>query len=94
MIIEHRTFRLAAGTAEEAFRAADRRVQTEVAPFQHGFIRRTTARGADGRWLVETLWYADVDAVAAGEADGPAVDSFRVCVDPVSVEISRWTTLD
>ena len=53
MIIEHRTFRLAAGSDEAAFLAADRRVQTEVVPFQHGFIRRTTARNDDGRWLVE-----------------------------------------
>jgi hypothetical protein len=94
MIIEHRTFRLAVGAVESVFLEADRRVQTEVAPFQHGFIRRTTARGDDGRWLVETLWYSDVDAIAAAEADGPAVESLRVCVDPASVEVVRWTTLD
>lgn len=94
MIIEHRTFRLAAGAGEGQLLEADRRIQTEVAPFQHGFIRRTTARGADGRWLVETLWSSDVDAVAAAEPDGPAVEAFRVCVDPASVEVVRWTTLD
>lgn len=94
MIIEHRMFRLAAGTDEAAFLAADRRVQEEVAPFQHGFIRRTTARGVDGRWLVETLWSSDIDAAAAAEGDGPAADSLRVCVDPDSVEVVRWTTLD
>lgn len=94
MIIEHRTFRLAAGADEGQLLEADRRVQTEVAPFQHGFIRRTTARGADGRWLVETLWFGDVDAVAAAEDGGPAVEAFRVCVDPASVEVVRWTTLD
>ena len=94
MIIEHRTFRLASGTDESAFLTADRRIQTEVAPFQHGFVRRTTARGDDGRWLVETLWSSDVDAMAAAEEDGPAVESFRVCVDPASVELVRWTTLN
>lgn len=94
MIIEHRTFRLASGTDEASFLAADHRVQTDVAPFQRGFIRRTTARGDDGRWLVETLWYSDVDAIAASEADGPAIDSFHVCVDPASVHLERWSTLD
>ena len=94
MIIEHRTFRLAAGADEAQLLEADRRIQAEVAPFEHGFIRRTTARGADGRWLVETLWSSDVDAIAAAEEDGPAVDAFRVCVDPASVEVVRWTTLD
>lgn len=94
MIIEHRTFRLAPGTDEGAFLAADRGVQQEVAPFQSGFVRRTTARGGDGRWLVETLWYDDVSAMAAEGADGTAVDAFRACVDPASVEVVRWTTLD
>lgn len=94
MIIEHRTFRLATGSDEAAFLAADRGIQTEVAPFQHGFIRRTTARGADGRWLVEVLWSSDVDAIAGAEVDGPAVEALRVCVDPASVEVVRWTTLD
>ena len=94
MIIEHRTFRIAPGVDDAQVLEADRRIQTEVAPFQHGFIRRTTARGDDGRWLVETLWSSDVDAIGAAEADGPAVDSFRVCVDPASVEVVRWTTLD
>lgn len=94
MIIEHRTFRLASSADEAAFLAADRLVQAEVAPFQHGFIRRTTARAADGRWLVETLWFSDVDAIAAAEEDGPAVEALRVCVDPASVDVVRWTTLD
>jgi hypothetical protein len=92
MIIEHRTFRLAAGAGEAAFLAADERVQTEVAPFQHGFIRRTTARGTDGRWLVETLWYDDrcADGAAAG---GAAVEGFDALVDPGSVHVERWTAL-
>ena len=94
MIIEHRAFRLASGTDDATFLAADRRVQTEVAPFQHGFIRRTTARGADGRWLVETLWFDDACADTASEEHGPAIDALWACVDPASAEVVRWTTLD
>ena len=94
MIIEHRTFRLAEGADEGAFLAADRRVQTEVAPFQHGFIRRTTARGGDGRWLVETLWYDEACADAAASEGGAAVDAFGSHVAVDSERIERWTSLD
>jgi hypothetical protein len=92
MIIEHRTFRLGAGADEAAFLEADRRVQSELAPFQHGFIRRTTARGQDARWLVETLWYDDACADAA--ADAPIADAFDALVDPDSLRVERWATLD
>ena len=94
MIIEHRTFRLAAGAEEGALLEADRRVQTEVAPFQHGFIRRTTARHTDGRWLVETLWYDDACASAAAEEASPAADALAALIEPGSERTERWTTLD
>lgn len=94
MIIEHRTFRLAAGADEVAFLAADERVQTEVAPFQPGFVRRTTARGPAGRWLVETLWYDEDCADGAAGRQVPAIAAFEDLVDPESVEIVRWSTLD
>lgn len=94
MIIEHRTFELAAGSDEGDLLAADRRVQQEVAPFAPGSIRRTTARGADGRWLIETLWYDDASADAAESAEGPAVEALRACIDPATVRVLRWSTLD
>ena len=94
MIIEHRTFRLSSGADEAAFLAADRRVQTEVAPFQEGFIRRTTARGADGRWLVETLWY-DLACADAARADAsPASEALDSLVDAGNERVERWTSLD
>ena len=94
MIIEHRTFRVAAGVGDAQLLEADRRIQTEVAPFQPGFIRRTAARGPDGRWLVETLWYDLASAEAASAADHPAVRALDATVDPGSVRVERWTTLD
>ncbi len=93
MIIEHTTFRLAAGSSEADFLAADRAAQ-EAAMLQRGFVRRTTARGADGRWLVETFWYSVPDAVAAAADVGLAADRFAASVDPGSVEVVRWETLD
>ena len=94
MIIEHRTFRLVDGAEEAALLEADRRVQTEVAPFQRGFIRRTTARHPDGRWLVETLWFDEACASAAADEDSPAADALAALVAPGSDRTERWTTLE
>ena len=93
MIIEHRTFRLADGVDEAAFLAADRRVQHEVAPFQEGFVRRTTARHDDGRWLVETRWYDRRCAEAAAAGGGEAAAALAALVDPASERVERWTDL-
>ncbi len=93
MIIEHHVFTLASGVDEADFLAADVAVQTEFAPFQHGFIRRTTARDGD-TWLVETLWFSDDDAAAAGSADHPAVAALDACVDAASERRNRFATLD
>lgn len=93
MTIEHHTFGLAEGTAEAQFLEADRRVQREYAPFQEGFVRRTTARDGD-TWLVETLWYSVENAEAAMSSDHPAVVALRACVDPASESIRRYETLD
>lgn len=92
MIIEHRTFRLAAGIDEDELLEADREVQTEVAPFQRGFIRRTTARHDDGRWLVETLWSDAACASAAERSD--TGDALAALVDPATDVTERWATLD
>lgn len=94
MIIEHRVFRLADGVDDERFREADRRVQTEVAVFQPGFVRRTTARSADGRWLVETFWATEDDAVNAEQLSDDASTAFRELVDGGSERVDRYVTLD
>jgi hypothetical protein len=67
-VIEIMRFRLAPGRDEAEFIAADRRLQQEFAYQQPGLVRRTTARGADGDWVVIDLWRsaADADACAAG----------------------------
>jgi hypothetical protein len=89
VVVETCVFRLAGGVDDLAFLAADRRVQQEVIPNAAGFVRRTTARGDDGSWLVITLW---ADAAAA---DGqPAQDEFDALMEPGSVERRRFETLD
>ena len=57
-----------------------------------GFIRRTTARGEDGAWIVVTIW----DSAAAADADAgrDADAAFVSVIDGDSVRRRRWTTLD
>ncbi len=93
MTIEHHTFRLADGVSVEQFLDADRRVQQDFAPFQEGFVRRTTARDGD-LWLVESLWYSADHADAALRSDAPAVAALRACIEPASESVCRYEPLD
>lgn len=95
-IIENVTFRLAAGADEADFLAADRAVQEDLVPNRPGFLRRTTARGADGEWLVVTLWRSEQDAEATLQEihDDPVHLRFMALVDQPSLTTRRYTTLD
>lgn len=95
MILENHTFRLAEGVSQTDFLTADERVQQEFAPFQPGFVRRTTCRSMDGAsWLVAWIW-SDPEslaaAVEAAEADD-AVAAFGGCVDAASEERGTYQT--
>lgn len=89
-------FRLAPGSDEADFIAADRRLQQEFAYQQPGLLRRTTARGAGGGWIVIDLWRsaADADACAARWDSDPAVGAFMALVDGSSVTSERFRPLD
>jgi hypothetical protein len=95
-VIEVTTFRLRSGVDEAAFLEADRRVQTEFVPNHSGFLRRTTGRGDEGAWVVVTLWAsdADADASASKAVDDAVVGRFMSLVDPTSVRVGRYGTLD
>lgn len=56
MYIEIQNFRLPPDTTEEAFLADDARIQADLMLHAPGLVRRTTARGANGEWLVLTFW--------------------------------------
>ena len=94
--MELTTFRLRDGVDESAFLEADAAAQA----FHHrqpGIIRRTTARevGTD-EWLVVTLWgtWDQADEAFARRADDPAMQAFDAMVDPASVVVRRFETLD
>jgi len=92
-MIEIRVFGLREGVAEEEFLAADKRVQAEFSPFQPGFVRRTTARGANAQsWLVLTLWSsaAALDDALAGVSADPAASAFDALIDPATERIARF----
>jgi hypothetical protein len=95
-MIEIMTFRLAPGAAEDAFRAADRLVQTDFAYRQPGLLRRTTARADDGSWIVIDLWRsaADADATDARWDADPVTAAFMALLDGASVRTERYATLD
>jgi hypothetical protein len=93
VIVETLTFRLRPGADEAAFLAADKRVQAEAVPNRPGFLRRTTARGHDGGWIVITLWEHEPGG-DDGDGDHPAERDLMALVDGASVERARYTTLD
>ncbi len=95
-MIEILRFRLKPGSGEEGFLAADKRLQSEFAYQQPGLLRRTTARGEDGEWVVIDLWRSPADAEAcAGRWDGdPVAAGFMELVDRETVHVRRYTPLD
>lgn len=96
MIVEILRFKLSPGTDEAEFLRLDKRVQTEFAYQQPGMIRRTTAKGLDGAWLVVDLWRSEADAERCDAVWGqdPLTDEFRTRMDANSVTVERFETLD
>ncbi len=94
-VIEIMRFRLPAGADEAAFLAADRRVQQEFAYQQPGLLRRTTARGEDGGWIVIDLWRsaADADACDARWEHDEPTQAFMGLLDRSSVSTERYQEL-
>jgi hypothetical protein len=95
-VIEILTFRLAEGADEADFLEADRDVQTEFAYQQPGLLRRTTARGADGSWLVIDVFRSPEDADAYDRVWGQNewTSRFMSLVDAASVRTARYEQLD
>jgi hypothetical protein len=91
-VIEILRFRLAAGTDEADFLAADRRLQQEFAAHQPGLLRRTTARGEGGNWIVIDLWRsaADADACDRRWDSDPVAQAFMEFLDRSSVTAERY----
>jgi hypothetical protein len=91
-VIEILAFNLVEGADEEAFVQADRRVQADFAYQQPGLMRRTTARGEDGSWVVIDLWRSaeDADAADARWSDDAAAAEFMSFVDRSTVRSKRY----
>lgn len=94
-MIEILRFRLGPDTDEAIFLAADRRVQEEFAYHQPGLLRRTTARGQDGNWIVIDLWRSssDADACDARWERDPVAQQFMDLLDRQSVTVERFEQL-
>ncbi|HLN41720.1 MAG TPA: hypothetical protein VK215_04680 [Acidimicrobiales bacterium] len=95
-VVEVVTFRLAADVEQGDFLVADKRAQTEFLYMQTGLLRRTTARGMEGEWLVVTLWATgrDADTAALSARDDPAASLLTSLMDPSSITSNRYDTLE
>jgi hypothetical protein len=95
-VIEIMRFRLGQGTTEEEFLAADHRLAEEFASHQPGLLRRTTARGEDGDWIVIDLWRsaADADACDRRWDTDPVAQAFMALLDHSTVTSERYHPLD
>jgi hypothetical protein len=94
-VIEIMRFRLGPGTDEDTFLAADRRLQEDFASQQPGLLRRTTARGEGGDWIVIDVWRspADADACDRRWEHDPVAQAFMALLDRSSVSTERYTEL-
>ncbi len=96
-MIEIFSFKLAPGADEADFLAADKRLQAEFAYQQPGLMRRTTARGAGGEWVVIDLWRsaADADRCDACGARTPCDGRVRRAASTAAtVQVRRYHELD
>ena len=95
-VVEVITFRAAAGADDSAVQHADEHVQTEFAYQQRGLVRRTTARGANGEWLVVQLWQSagDADAAASAARTHASFDRLLRLIDHATLRVARYETLD
>jgi hypothetical protein len=95
VVIELMQFRLVPGTPVEEFLSADRRLQTEFAYQQPGLLRRTSARGVDGEWLVIDHWRTDADADACAERwdQDEVAGAFMRLVDESSLRVQRFWSI-
>ncbi len=93
-VISIETFRSVAD--DEAFLAADGRVQTEYYYQQPGLARRTIARSSDGEWLVVATWASEEAADAAEQQRGSdqAAAAFDALIDRSSYRAKRYRPLD
>ncbi|HZU73165.1 MAG TPA: hypothetical protein VE990_10400 [Acidimicrobiales bacterium] len=89
MVIETRILRLAEGVERQRFLDADARLQVDFAYSRPGLLRRTTAEGDEGRWLVLSLWRSaqDREAAEAAAAGDEVALSFAALVTVEAV----WT---
>lgn len=95
MLIVTAVFSLVDGADEQEFLRADARFQEEFAYQLKGHLRRTTARGDDGRWMVMSLFdSAESFAAAANATVGlDAVEEMHRFIDFSTHRVETFTTL-
>lgn len=90
MLIVTAVFSLVDGASEEEFLEADARFQEDFAYQLKGHLRRTTARGENGTWLVMSL-FDSAESFAAVGLD--AVENLHRFIDFSTHRVETFTTL-
>ena len=95
MLIVTAVFSLVDGASEEEFLAADARFQEDFAYQLKGHLRRTTARGDNGTWIVISWFDSAESFAAAGNAtEGlDAVEEMHRFIDFSTHRVETFTTL-
>ncbi|HEX9260847.1 MAG TPA: hypothetical protein VF855_15015 [Acidimicrobiales bacterium] len=94
-MIEIETFSLRDGVDDHTFVMVDEDLQQRFAYQQPGLVRRTTARGEAGRWVVVTSWSSvdAADAARAAAAQSTAVAAWMALVNAGTVTLERYLPL-
>ena len=90
------TFHLRPEVDEDDFLLADRAVQQAFAYQQPGLMRRTTARGSNGSWVVVDVWRSAEDSDASErnwDAD-PVAQKLMSLIDRDTFSSERYHELD
>jgi len=94
--VETIRFHLLDGISDEDFLRRNRRVEDGYMSLRKGFRSRSTARSADGEWLVTVHWEssADADATMASFFGAPETQEFLAAVDKKTVSSGRYEQVD
>lgn len=89
-------FHLREGVADADFLELNRSVENDYMAQRPGFVARTTARSADGEYLVTVHWKTaeDAEATIAAFFGAPETQGFIGAVDVSSVQSGRYELVE
>lgn len=95
-VLETVTFKLQDGVSDADFAAVTATLERDFMQNLSGYRSRTTARTAEGEWLVIVEWASseDADAGAAAFPGSEQGQAYLGKLDPATLAFSRYEVLD